>query len=257
MPAGSEALRRDTLLIVVLMTIGIAVLAGLGVWQVQRLYWKEALIAQVEKRLSQPPVAVLEAVYDEHDSIDFNYRPVTIAGTYVPDEVFFEFTTYKGASGWNLFHLLENDPDQQKGGRYIIINRGFIPYDMRDAWQSVAPIPQGRVEITGLLRNAPQSKPGFMMPDNEIAGRTFYWRSMTGMAVAAGLDPDHVAFWYVDRGMPGEGQLGDWPVKGTTIVQFPNNHLQYAITWFGLALALLGVGSYFLYARRHREEAPS
>ncbi|MEL6922104.1 MAG: SURF1 family cytochrome oxidase biogenesis protein, partial [Pseudomonadota bacterium] len=103
--------------------------------------------------------------------------------------------------------------------------------------------------VTGLLRTPLTAKPGFALPDNEISERTFYWRSTSDMASAASLGIDAVTTWYVDEGLPGVGELGKWPVTGTTIVSFSNNHLQYAVTWYGLALTLVGVVSFFVYGR--------
>ncbi|MEL6436512.1 MAG: SURF1 family protein [Pseudomonadota bacterium] len=237
-------------LVIALAIPALAVLLALGTWQVQRLAWKENLIATVERRMAADPLPILEATFGADQSEGIDYRPVTLSGTFVPDEVFFEFTTHKGISGWNLFHLLEYEPDQRdRGLRYTIVNRGFIPYDMRDTWREVAPLPTDAVEVAGLLRMPLTGKPGFALPDNEIEERTFYWRSTVDMAVAAGIEPEVVTAWYVDEGMPGNGKLGDWPVTGTTIVTFSNNHLQYAITWYGLALTLVGVVGFFVYGR--------
>ena len=133
-----------------------------------------------------------------------------------------------------------------------VVNRGFIPYEQRENWKSIAPLPTGTQEIEGLLRQPPASKPGSMMPDNEPQSGTFYWRDIAAMAALSGINPQQLEGWYVDAGFPGKSPDGEYPVKGTTIVSFPNNHLQYAVTWYGLALALFGVGSYFLYSRRKR-----
>ncbi len=88
-----------------------------------------------------------------------------------------------------------------------------------------------------------------MIPDNDIAQRQFFWKSMGDMALAADLEPDALVPFFIDA--DAAKNPGGWPRGGTTIVSFPNNHLQYAITWFGLAIACLGVGGWFLFSSRH------
>ena len=218
------------------------------------MQWKEALIERVNARLDSAPLPVdqvLEQARSQPGGID--YTPVSISGRYEAGEAFFEFTTFKGQSGWNMFNLLRLEPAAGSNvSGFALVNRGYIPFEEKDNWQSVAPLPTGIQTITGLLRVPPAQKPGSFMPDNKPETATYYWRDLVTMAATAGLDPDKVAPWYVDEGFPGSQTKhpGSYPVTGTTIISFPNNHLQYAVTWYGLALALLGVGSYFLYARR-------
>ena len=236
------------------MAAALALLLWLGTWQVQRLYWKEALIERVNSQLDAEPQNVRDAL-DNADNIDqgIDYLPVRIQGTFEPDQAFFEFTTFKGKSGWNVFHLLRLSQSSMTGtSPYALVNRGYIPYEAKENWQSLAPLPTGVQTIVGLLRTPPVSKPGSFMPDNVPDEATYYWRDLVSMATSAGLDPDEVSPWYVDAGLPGakSGETNTWPISGTTIISFSNNHLQYAVTWYGLALALLGVGGYFLYARR-------
>lgn len=252
-------MRGSTLLVVFAMAVGLAILLALGTWQVQRLHWKEALIERVNKRLEAEPVTVanvLQAANGRPEAID--YTPVTLSGTFELDHSFFEFTTHKGQSGWNVFNLLKSAmPIGDGASVYMLVNRGFIPYDARKNWTDVAPLPSGNQTVTGLLRVPPLKKPGSLMPDNEPDNGLYYWRDLQTMAMAAGLKGGEVSQYYLDQGLPG-GPVpvtGKYPIPGTTIISFPNNHLQYAVTWYGLALALLGVGSYFLYARRKTKPA--
>ena len=249
-------IRKSEILVLACMLVGIAILASLGTWQVRRLAWKEDLIATVESRIASAPVPVEEALgaAGKKGGADgaLDYRPVVVTGKFVETAPAFEFTTFKGQSGWNLFNILELGNAAGSGPRYAVVNRGFIPYEQRENWKSIAPLPTGTQEIEGLLRQPPAGKPGSMMPDNEPQSGTFYWRDIAAMAALSGINPQQLEGWYVDAGFPGKSPDGEYPVKGTTIVSFPNNHLQYAVTWYGLALALFGVGSYFLYSRRKR-----
>jgi surfeit locus 1 family protein len=246
-------MRVSTFIVISCIGLVLAALIALGTWQVQRLAWKEALIERVNTQLQgkpRPVVDVLQEASGSDSGID--YRPVTVSGQYVPDRVFFEFTTYKGQSGWNIFNLLRLDDQSHSGSaEFTLINRGFIPYESKSMWSEIAPLPQDIQSISGLLRSPPGKKPGRFMPDNNLSENIYYWRDLASMTLMAKLAPNQVSPWYVDAGIPGQPDLDkQYPIQGTTIVSFSNNHLQYVVTWYGLALALLGVGGYFLYARR-------
>ena len=107
----------------------------------------------------------------------------------------------------------------------------------------------GGVRISGLARNGLEEKPSFIVPDNDISKNIFYWKDIETMARTAGLpDTARVLPFYVDADdAPNPGGL---PVGGVTRIDLPNSHLQYAITWYGLALALCGV--LFVWWRRNR-----
>lgn len=216
------------------------VLCGLGYWQVQRLYWKEALIASVAARMNMPPASLAEIEADYAVAGDVDYRPVILSGRFEhAGEVHF-FTTSKGQVGWDVFTPLRL-PD----GRAVFVNRGFVPDALRSPETRAAGQAEGETAVTGLARNPLASKPNSFMPDNNVAERSFYWRSLPEMARAAGLPAQTLLPFYVDAG-PAPNP-GGWPQGGTTIVAFPNNHLGYAITWFGLAAALAGVAVAMLW----------
>ena len=105
------------------------------------------------------------------------------------------------------------------------------------------------MEIEGLFRNRLEGKPSSLVHDNDPAANIYYWKDWQAMREAAGLGDEVLPFFVDARRDDHPDRL---PVAGVTLIDLPNNHLQYAITWFGLAFALLGVGSYFLYARRER-----
>ena len=244
-------MRLSTVMIVLAISVVLAALLALGTWQVQRLYWKEALIQRVSTRLAQAPVPVSEAMA-EPDPLIREYAPVILSGEYLRSEPAFEFTTFKATSGWHVFAPFQlSAADAIEGRDLILVNRGFVPYDMRGSDDLLSNLPQGSQELTGLLRMPLAEKPGAFVNENDPAKRTFFWRDIVAMARATGLDTARLAGFYVDAGIPGQSSAdGQYPVAGTTLVSFSNNHLQYVVTWYGLALALLGVGGYFLYARR-------
>jgi surfeit locus 1 family protein len=236
-------LRASTLVIVAVIAAGFAVLCALGTWQVYRLQWKENLIEQVESRIASPPEPLAQIEDEWADTGDVDFQPVSLSGIFDHSAEQYYYNTWKGQAGWNVY-----TPLRLAGGRTVIINRGFVPDRLRDP----STRPQGLVEdeqpITGLARNPPPAKPNSFMPDNEPGKGIFFWKSLDEMAAAAGLEEYALVPFFVDAG--GSETPGGWPLGGTTRVSFPNNHLQYAITWYGLALALLAVGIAFLRSRR-------
>lgn len=227
--------------VLVAAVVAFAILVGLGTWQVQRLHWKEALIANIENRINSAPrpLADIERQLDETGDVD--YRPVSLTGTFEHDGERHFFTTWEGDSGFNVY-----TPLRLEDGRYIFVNRGFVPYELKDPAKRRNGQVAGTVEIAGLARNRLDSKPGMFLPENDAARNIFYWKDLDAMAASAGL-PAGTRFlpFFVDAG--DAPNPGGWPHGGVTIVDLPNNHLQYAITWYGLAAALAGVVGAWLY----------
>ena len=244
---------RGTVFLIVCIIAGLVVLCGLGFWQLDRMAWKEGLIARVEANLKGAPVSVVEALDAATKHTDgYDYIPVKLTGEYVPTDSVFEFTTFKGASGWNVYSLMAvSQPVADSIAPFAVINRGFIPYNKRDAFEDKL-LPMGTTEVIGLLRSPPKEQPGAAF-DNEIEKRTFYWRDIEAMASVFGKKTDNVASWYIDLGIPNQkAETSTFPISGTTLINFPNNHLQYALTWFGLGGTLFFVGGSFLWSRRRK-----
>jgi len=235
--SGQAAERRGSrkVLAVVLGAVVFLVLIGLGTWQVQRLHWKEGLIATIDQRMALPPVNLVAALGADPDVARQEYRPVTVEGTFDHRYERHFFSTFKGQSGFEIYTPLKLD-----GGDWLFVNRGFVPYDRKDPSTRQQGEVAGRVTVKGLLRQAPAAKPSSLFPDNEPDKNIFYWKDVRAMAASSGLPADaHVLDLFVDADdTPNPGGL---PVGGTTIVDLPNNHLQYAVTWYGLAAALAGV----------------
>jgi len=240
-------MRLSTIAIIVSMVVGIAILCGLGTWQVKRLFWKEALIAEVEKRTAQDPIE-LDAFLDSGaDEENWPYSPVFTQGIYDHSkEVYFFTTSIKGRSGWNVHTpmLLDN-------GKYLIVNRGFVPYDMQEPEKRAEGQVTGKQQLAGLVRIPEKEKPNGWFPENNPDKRELYWRDYNVFIDLMGKDEgrEFVPLFVDADDAP---VVGSFPKGGTTIIAFSNSHLQYAVTWYGLALALLGVGGYFLYSRREK-----
>ena len=242
-------MKKSTVFVVVAMVFGIIVLCGLGTWQVNRLFWKEELIARVEQRTSLAPMEITEFLDRQMLEDNWPYSPVMVEGIYDHSrEVYFFTTSRAGRSGWNV-----HTPMLLTNGKYLIVNRGFVPFDLQNPNDRLEGQVEGKQALSGFVRVPQTQRPNGWFPDNNPQARELYWRDHALMTQLMGREEgrDFVPF-FVDAT---ETQVpGDWPQAGTTIISFPNNHLQYAVTWYGLALALLGVGSYFIYSRRQSND---
>ncbi|MGI9401627.1 MAG: SURF1 family protein [Rhizobiaceae bacterium] len=225
---------------------GTAVLSALGFWQVQRLHWKESLISQVEARRLSEPLSLAQMEERWAKTGDVDYWPVKFQGIFDHSAEQYFYTTHKGKVGWNVYTPVDLDH-----GRKIFVNRGFVPDALRSPESRGDGQLSGKQEITGLARNPLAEKPNRFIPDNDLAENIYYWKSLDEMMQSAGLEADDLVPFFVDAG--DSPVSGGWPLGGTTLISFSNNHLQYAVTWFGLALALLGVGGYFLYSYNYRK----
>lgn len=215
--------------------VAFLILIGLGTWQVQRLHWKEGLLQTIGQRMHAPPLPLAEVEKQFAETGDVDYVPVTVTGTFLHAGERHFFSTWQGASGFDVL-----TPLQLADGRFVLVNRGFVPYDKKDA----ATRPQGQVEgvatVTGLARNPLTQKPSRIVPDNDPAKNIFYWKDRDQMAATAGL-PAGAAVVPILIDADASPNPGGLPIGGVTIVDLPNNHLQYAVTWYGLAAALAGV----------------
>lgn len=210
---------------------------ALGVWQVERRDGKLALIAAVEDRIHTapappPPPArwpALSAAKDE-------YRRLTVRGQLLHDrEVLVQALTEAGAGFWVM------TPLRTSAGVTILINRGFVPPDRRTPRSRAQALPRNEVRITGLLR---MSEPGGgFLRTNQPAADRWYSRDVQAIGARGGLAT--LAPFFIDADKT--PNPGGWPAGGLTVVAFPNNHLIYALTWFGLAL--LSAGGFVLVWR--------
>ncbi len=238
---------KSSIWVVLFMTGGIAVLCGLGSWQLERLAWKEMLVEQVAERTQRAPVSLADVLAKLNSDADVEYIPVTVSGTFDHTKEVYYLTTSDGASGWNVL-----TPLVLADGNRLIVNRGFVPNPLRDpTTRSAGQVSEPQV-LTGLVRTIHLERPNSFVPDNNLDRREFFWKSHSEMVelMNDGINAPVIPIFVDVDETPNPG---GWPKGGATIISFPNNHLQYAFTWFGLALALLGVGSYFLYARHGRE----
>jgi surfeit locus 1 family protein len=213
---------------------------GLGAWQIQRLSWKEGLIAARAAAVAAMPVAVPQSGAAARG---MEFRPVTDDGVLLNDrEIFLGAISEAGRSGYQVL-----TPLREPGGRIVFINRGFVPAELKDRTKRMAGEPAGPVRIEGLLRLPPTAKPSWFLPANRPDLNYWFWVDLPAMAAADRLG--RVAPFYIDANAA--PNPAGWPQGGVTRLALPNNHLQYAITWFSLAVALIVI--YVLFHRRNAE----
>lgn len=231
-----------TVVFAVALLVAFVGFIALGVWQWQRMAWKDALIERVEARVHADPVpppprnrwAAITAESDE-------YRRVRLSGHFVagPDTRT-QAVTALGAGWWVIAPL------RMDNGEIVLVNRGFVP-----TGAEAAPPPTSAVEIEGLLRIS-EPKGGFLRSNDPGQDRWFS-RDVEAIARARGLDGNVIAPFFVDAARDPGGQ--GWPRGGLTVVQFRDHHLSYAMTWFGLALLTAVAGlRLFVSARGLRQD---
>jgi surfeit locus 1 family protein len=219
---------------------GIAVLISLGVWQLQRLAWKEALIARIEARVHAPAAALPPpSEWAGLKPDDYEYRHVSVRGRFDGRQAL----VFRGSgpeAGQGPGYLLLA-PLILPDAAAVVVNRGFVPGTPQEA-ASHGP-PPGEVTITGLMRE-PEARNLFTpadRPDKNL------WFTRDPAAVAAHLGLTRAPPFSVDADFSGD--LKALPRGGTSVIAFPNSHLGYALTWFGLALALAGVFGAWAWGR--------
>jgi surfeit locus 1 family protein len=211
---------------------------ALGAWQVERLFWKQDLIAQRQAAIAAPSAVVPKSLAETRD---VEFRHVSDEGVFLNDkEIFLGATSEGGGQGYQVL-----TPLLEPGGRIVFVNRGYIPAELKDPAKRAAGQIGGTVRVQGLLRLPPAGRPNWFLPDNRPDLNYWFWVDLSAMSAADKLD--RVAPLYIDA--DATPNPGGWPKGGVTRLMLPNNHLQYAITWFSLAVALIVI--YVLFHRRN------
>jgi surfeit locus 1 family protein len=227
----------------------LAILLSLGTWQMQRLAWKDELIARIAARAQAPatdelPLAGQGMWQGQFDPAEHEYRRVRVAGTFEHgQEVRVHGLMSSRTAGQPLSGYYVLTPLRLADGRHIIVNRGFVPTQLADPASRAQAQAAGPVEITGLVRG-PEPRNWFTPADNPARNE---WYSRDPQAIAAALRLTQAAPWILDA--DATPNPGGWPLGGQTRMELPNNHLQYALTWYGIALTLLGVFAAFAVQR--------
>jgi surfeit locus 1 family protein len=241
--------RRSWLGLLAPAVVAFAVLIALGTWQLERKAWKETLIAALTERLAAPPVALPPPrAWASLDQTSNEYRRVKFSATFDHGK---EALVYAAASafrpdvsgtGYWVF-----TPARLADGAFVIVNRGFVSEARKEEATRAAGQITGPLEITGVLR-WPEPRHWFS-PADDPAHKLFFTRDPLAIAAAEGIRP--VAPFYVEQESP--VPPGGLPQPGKLVVRLRNEHLQYAITWYGLALVL--VVAFAVWARASFRDA--
>jgi surfeit locus 1 family protein len=236
--------RGAGILFALFVLLALGVLVSLGTWQLERKAWKDALIAELEAKLSAPPTDLpardrwqrLSATSDE-------FRRVAFPAEFLAGE---EALVYSSGSslrpdlsgpGYFVFA-----PARLLGGSIVIVNRGFVPDGRQDP--KTRTLPSGVVDIVGVMR-WPESRGPFTPQDEPARG---LWFARDPAAMGAAKNWGSVAPFYIDQEAP--QPAGGLPKVGPLKAGLPNNHLQYAVTWYGLALVILIAAVFYWRSRR-------
>jgi surfeit locus 1 family protein len=238
--AISEATRpRFAVIPAIATAVGIVILIGLGIWQVRRLHWKEGLLARIAALQSAPPEPLDVILRRAADGLDVDYSRVQASCPDIETAPYLRLYSVKdGYAGWRIIAAC-----RLSGGPYgaILVDRGFVAQGLTlTAGQTLA------TPITGILRRGDTRN--FVTPPNDPGRNLWYGRDIAAMGQALGISRPAPTYLMLEQPAPPPGG----PVIAPLPSDIPNNHLQYAITWFGLALALVGVYLASLWRKRPR-----
>jgi surfeit locus 1 family protein len=230
----------------------IALMLGLGIWQLDRLAWKTGLIAEIQSRLAAPPApldAVLAEAGGDPDRVQF--RRVRLTGEFLNErEMYLAARSMNGNPGYHLM-----TPFRETSGAVVLVDRGWVPVERKLPGQRAEGQLEGERIIEGVIR-VPRPEKAWFQPDNEPEQNMWYWVDLPALRAHAGIkgagagEPTgDAAAVYVEAGPA--ANPGGFPIGGQTRVNLPNDHLQYAITWFALAVILAVI--YVIYHRRPRD----
>lgn len=244
----------------------LAVLVSLGNWQMSRKSWKDGLQSQIRERTVLPPASVENVITATHkDGADLEYTRVVARGRFIHGLERHVYWPASGGPGW-LIHT----PMLLQNGWVVLVNRGWVPDQLRDPAARAGGQLAGTAEAVGLLR-APD-RAGMFTPANNPARNTWFWRDLQAMLRCSDAERASVAECKVLETSGPHGKQaptfaflvdqeaepappGGWPRGGTTNLNLSNRHLEYAATWYGLAATLVGVWLAFCFSRLRRSGA--
>lgn len=228
--------------------LALPVLIGLSLWQLERLEWKEGLLAKIAERMTADatPLPAPEQ-WPTFDARAAEYTRVVLEGRFLPLEFHYFTQGERGAPGYAVISPLE-----LAGGALVFVDRGFVPVELKET-AAHGGIPEGELRFTGILR-APSGRGMFdgaddpaknvwMVRDPAIMGAGL--GASLGASLGTSLGDARIAPFIVEA--EAGAFSGEWPKAGRTRIDIPNNHLDYALTWGGLALVLIVI--YVLYHR--------
>ena len=245
--------QRSLLVPVLMMLIAMPTLIGLGFWQWQRLNEKEGLIARIEARTKASPSAVDASKLSAERVEQIDYTPATLEGRFLNDTEAFVFTNRAdatkdrlGGPGYDVLAVFA-----LKSGGAVLVDRGFVPDTKRDPATRRDGLSDETITITGIIRR-PERRT--YLDADDVPSKNYFAIRDPSAILSAKLNATRraalgsvVETIYVDLRAP--APPGGLPQPNETEFNIPNNHLQYAFTWWGLALVFAGMFALFLRSR--------
>lgn len=253
----SAPLYRPKAADIALIVLAVLLFAGfmsLGIWQVERRAWKLDLIGRVEQRVHAPAAPLGASIqWPQVSAASDEYRHLQVSGRLLNErETLVKAVTRQGSGFWVM------TPLELPDGRMLLVNRGFVPPEARHRGTRSATESDAQLTLTGLLR---LSEPGGgFLRRNDAPDNRWYSRDVAAIAQARGLE--RVAPFFLDADGPPAvaanlvNTTPAWPLGGLTVISFANNHLVYALTWFGLAL-MVPVGGVLVVRERRQQPTAS
>jgi len=228
--------------------VALGMLLGLGTWQLERKRWKDDLLAKIATRVAATPMPIARAIERASRGGDIEYLHVSVAGRFHHDKERYLYAPAPSGLAWHVYTPLEITP-----GLIVWVNRGLVPDASKAPVARTAGQIAGETEVRGLVRRPP-GKALFTL-QNDAAGNLWYWPDIPVLTTSAFV-PDSVVALPFALDADAEPTLpGGLPKGGVTRIALSNRHLEYAVTWYGLALTLIGV--YLAFAiTRLRASAP-
>lgn len=230
---------RPTLWATLVSLAVLAVLIGLGSWQLDRRVWKQQVLEARAQRINAPAIAMTDTATGADPGV-LEYRPIRLQGRFAGARWLKLLSrTRDGRAGFHVIAPLAAD-----GGVTVLVDRGWVPVD-----GAITSAPTGPVGIEGYLRKF--ETPGRFTPDNEAGTNAWFYLDRDQMASA--LELKTVAPFYVQQA-PGAVAAGLYPAGAVPNMALRNPHLQYALTWYSLAVVLLVIYVVFHIRRRGDED---
>jgi surfeit locus 1 family protein len=244
-----SAARQGLLLPAIAAAVVFAALVALGTWQLERRQWKQALIDTLTQRVNATPAALpakeqWSGLTSEHDE----FRRIMFRAELVPGERALVYTVGSrlrpdvSGPGYWVFA-----PARLADGGRLVVNRGFVPADRVQTLDRSEEVGRGATTMVGYLR-WPEAR-GWFTPQDEPARNVWYVRDHR--AIAAAKRWGETAPFFVDQ--EGPAPPGGLPRPGPLAIALPDDHLQYALTWYGLAAVLAVV--FAVWARGRQRAA--
>lgn len=229
----------------IMTLVGVAVLIGLGVWQLERRSWKTGLIERMNERMHGKSIPLERAKeFAQRNNGNIEYTRVVLTGSFLHDEERYLYAYIGGQQGWSVI-----TPLVTQGGEVVLVNRGFVPEERKDPAMRKDGLIQGINEVKGVARLSEHTN--WFTPVNNAAGNRWFWRDIPALISSLRAEEAVRAVPFVIEA-DAAPVPGGWPRGGITRVNVPNWHLEYAITWFALAGALTVVFITYSFGQRRQ-----